>query len=270
MAKVLSPQLITAGNGLENLGGSGGTSLTLPTVSAQEEKQALAAELAATREQVSALQQDVLLLTLLLIAVLTILALGRYLRLFHFRLRRDDSDNRCHQRRCDELTGLCSRGQFEQQLAELAVSRRQGQYVVALINLDDFKQINDTYGFDAGDDVLVEFSNRVDAALRSSDLLVRWSGEEFLLLLAIGEPDAAERVLERLKDLVALEPFARKGGCLPVTVSVGASPVLTGQQLSAEWEHWFNKIDTALVQAKRQGRNRVVFSGTQISLEAVR
>lgn len=130
----------------------------------------------------------------------------------------------------DPLTGLYNRRFAEQRLkAEIARSERKGHpLIVILIDLNDFKQINDTYGHQAGDTVLKEFAKRLNRATRGSDLAARWGGDEFMMLLVDCEPDQLHIILERL-DGFSIEAHGRE---LPVAFAVGWKSYERGDQLA--------------------------------------
>ena len=158
----------------------------------------------------------------------------------------------------DGLTGLHNRRYLERHLATLVqqATAREKPLSVLVLDIDHFKQINDTYGHAAGDEVLREFSRRVRKAVRGIDLACRLGGEEFVV--AMPDTDAALAMLvgERLRQKIAGEPFATgEGVSVSVTVSIGmcalTSPDDTPEQL-------VKRADAALYRAKRDGRNRVV------------
>ncbi len=119
----------------------------------------------------------------------------------------------------DPLTGLYNRRFAEQRLkAEIARSERQGlAMIVALLDLNDFKKINDGYGHQAGDLVLKEFAKCLISSTRGSDLAVRWGGDEFMLLLLDCKMEQLAVVLNRLRDLTV----ELGGKTLPVSFSIG-------------------------------------------------
>ena len=129
----------------------------------------------------------------------------------------------------DPLTGLYNRRFAEQRLkAEIARSERKGHaLIVVLIDLNDFKQINDAYGHQAGDTVLKEFAKRLNRATRGSDLAARWGGDEFMMLLVDCEPDQLHIILERL-DGFSIEAHGRE---LPVAQAVGWKSYQHGEQM---------------------------------------
>lgn len=157
----------------------------------------------------------------------------------------------------DALTGLPNRRAIENwatgQLSGAA--RHEFSYWVVLIDLDHFKQVNDTFGHDAGDEVLKKFSNILKANTRRSDLCGRLGGEEFLIVLTHAPRKDALTVIERIRRELETTPFTF-GGC---TVNVTASFGLAGFE-GHEKPSVFSKLqalaDAALYAAKRGGRNR--------------
>jgi diguanylate cyclase (GGDEF)-like protein len=155
----------------------------------------------------------------------------------------------------DPLTGLINRREADRRLPALLARSAAGgvPLAFAMLDLDRFKQVNDAFGHPTGDAVLRRFADVVSAHLRGDDLLVRWGGEEFLLVLTDAAPDAALEVVERLRRAVQGEPWGLIAPGLAVTVSVGlASGSGPGPELLVR------RADDALYRAKALGRNRVV------------
>ena len=157
----------------------------------------------------------------------------------------------------DFLTGLLNRGEILATLErELSRSEREGKPAgIILADLDHFKQINDTLGHAAGDDVLKEVAQRLRSDLRVYDLAGRYGGEEFLLVLPSCDLGAATRRADEIRQIVSANPVPTQAGPTPVTVSMGVTvtnciPYLTSE---AVLQH----ADAALYRAKRGGRNRV-------------
>jgi diguanylate cyclase (GGDEF)-like protein len=151
----------------------------------------------------------------------------------------------------DPLTGAYNRRHLQARLGERVAPAAAGEHALLVIDIDHFKQINDRHGHDVGDAVLCRLVAAVNARKRSSDLLFRTGGEEFVLLLPQATPGAALRVAEDLRLRLS------QAELLPgeaVTVSIGLSALAPGQTAAA----WIKAADTALYEAKRQGRNRVV------------
>jgi diguanylate cyclase (GGDEF)-like protein len=157
----------------------------------------------------------------------------------------------------DALTGLWNHGAMHDLLhRELARAERTGQPLgVVMADLDRFKSINDTLGHPAGDAVLREAAARLKSIKRAYDLVGRYGGEEFLVLLpGCGAADAAGWA-ERARKVIADTPFAGPAGPLTVTVSLGAGAVESGRKVAADVIK--KAADAALYRAKRGGRNRV-------------
>ncbi|MEO6687542.1 MAG: diguanylate cyclase [Dokdonella sp.] len=164
----------------------------------------------------------------------------------------------------DPLTGLKNRRYFALAVAaETERARRapDGQMLlVALLDVDHFKRINDGHGHDIGDDVLVEVAHRLQRAARAGDIVLRWGGEEFLLLLRDIDRAAADVPLRRL--LAELGDAAIVAGThrIDVTASIGAIgyPTHPARHADLDLEHAIALADAALYRAKREGRNRAM------------
>jgi diguanylate cyclase (GGDEF)-like protein len=163
----------------------------------------------------------------------------------------------------DELTGLFNRRHALELLgqAERRNLRRKSETCIAMIDLDHFKEVNDTHGHSAGDDVLRSFAQQASSVLRDTDMLARWGGEEFLLLMPDTSPDKAEQVIDRFRDL-----FSRAGHWpwqpdLCVTFSVG----LTVHRAGEAMENTVARADAALYRAKAEGRNLTISQMGQLT-----
>lgn len=153
----------------------------------------------------------------------------------------------------DSLTGIANRRHIEELVqGVMAQAERYGEPLsLILFDIDYFKTVNDKRGHQAGDQVLVEFSQRIRQHLRSSDSFARWGGEEFLILLPKTDLAAATALAEQLRQLVAASPFAAAGS---LTASFGVAQHSRHEPEAA----WFRRVDECLYAAKRTGRNRVV------------
>jgi diguanylate cyclase (GGDEF)-like protein len=122
--------------------------------------------------------------------------------------------------------------------------------------VDHFKSINDRYGHDVGDEVLRQFAGRVHEAMRDTDLLFRWGGEEFVVLLPHTGPAEARPMAERIRATVAERPFRGRGThpALSVTVSIGIAGSIDHQESA---EAMVARADAACYRAKAQGRDRI-------------
>ncbi len=159
----------------------------------------------------------------------------------------------------DALTGLHNRRYMETHLATLteqAASRGKPMSVL-ILDIDFFKSVNDTYGHDAGDDVLREFAVRLRKSIRNIDLACRFGGEEFVVVMPETDMGVATTVAERLRRRIATEPFAiqQEMRLLDVTISIGIAGLAGAADNAAAM---LKRADQALYRAKRDGRNRVV------------
>jgi two-component system cell cycle response regulator len=158
----------------------------------------------------------------------------------------------------DALTGLFNRRRFADVLKrEFAVTKRyRNTLSCLLLDLDHFKQINDQFGHDAGDQVLKEVARRITGSLREVDLAARYGGEEFVILLPHTSKGDARIVAERLLKNVRKQEFNFGGALLTVTTSIGCAG--NSDVLSDNAEDLVKAADIALYEAKNGGRNRVV------------
>ena len=157
----------------------------------------------------------------------------------------------------DRLTSLWNRGVIVELLSrEVTRSRRENNCTVVMIcDLDHFKLVNDTYGHGAGDDVLREVSRRLHSAVRSYDMVGRYGGEEFLVVLNKCEPASAIFRAETVRNLISSKPILAAGTPLTVTMSVGL--VLSHEFPGCNVDEIINQADKALYAAKAEGRNCV-------------
>lgn len=156
----------------------------------------------------------------------------------------------------DGLTGIYNRRYLENRLSsEFDRARRYGgTFSMILFDLDHFKKVNDTYGHLAGDQVLVEITRRVKEKLRSSDVIGRYGGEEFVLILPQTPLDGAHQFGERLRQMIAAEPVIFNDISIPVTISMGAAEYRADMPGYAALTH---QSDVALYVSKGAGRNRM-------------
>jgi two-component system cell cycle response regulator len=159
----------------------------------------------------------------------------------------------------DPLTGLFNRRYMETHIGTLVErSAARGKSLsVLMLDIDYFKSINDTFGHDAGDDVLREFAERVKSSIRGIDLACRLGGEEFVVVMPDTDLGVATLVAERIRRRIAEErfPIGRNGKTIEVTISVGIACRLGAQDNAPQM---LKRADEALYRAKRDGRNRVV------------
>ncbi|MGE3619964.1 MAG: GGDEF domain-containing protein, partial [Acidimicrobiia bacterium] len=156
----------------------------------------------------------------------------------------------------DALTGLANRRELDRRFeAEVERHARFGEgFGLLLVDLDDFKEINDRFGHQAGDAVLVEVAGRVRGVTREVDVVARYGGEELAVLLPRADAAAAARTAERIRGAVADKPvrFGREARAVTCSVGVAALP-----QDAADLGALVAAADAALYRAKRAGKNRV-------------
>ncbi len=156
----------------------------------------------------------------------------------------------------DPLTGLANRRHFQAAMRQLAADGKLAG-TVFLADIDHFKRINDCWGHASGDAVLVEVARRLRGMLREPDLIVRWGGEEFLVVVRALGPEAVEALAQRMLDVVGGTPVRHEGRVIGATVSIGyATFPIEPTLLAVSWERAINLVDTALYLAKAHGRNR--------------
>ncbi|MDE2454385.1 MAG: GGDEF domain-containing protein [Burkholderiales bacterium] len=169
------------------------------------------------------------------------------------------------QSRRDTLTGLFNRRHFEEWAAASWPALRGQAALIAIIDVDRFKRINDRFGHAVGDEVLVALARRLGAALRPEDLLLRWGGEE-MVALALG-PRAPGDLAARLLEVVDSDPVASSAGPLPVSVSIGLARLpLRAGELELPIERALVLADRALYAAKNAGRDcAIVIESLQVA-----
>lgn len=157
----------------------------------------------------------------------------------------------------DPMTGLYNRRFLEEYVGALVggTQRRKSVFSVLMLDLDLFKQVNDTHGHEAGDKVLKTLADILVRSVRSSDMAVRYGGEEFLLVLMDTGADAAMKVAEKIRGAVEATKVPVPGGNLQKTISIGVAEYPTD---SDAFSQVVKSADVALYQAKSRGRNRVV------------
>lgn len=160
--------------------------------------------------------------------------------------------------RTDALTGLSNRRAMQERgRADLKLGRRSATPVsVVLCDLDHFKNINDRHGHEAGDAALITTAQVLRAALRESDALGRWGGEEFIAVLPSTHAAGAAEVAERMRNAIASTKFDGLDSGATISIGVATSQMLDDPAL--EWDLLIKEADQRLYRAKREGRNRVI------------
>ena len=156
----------------------------------------------------------------------------------------------------DPLTGLANRRHFQAAMKQLAADGKLAG-TVFLVDIDHFKRINDAHGHTAGDAVLMEMARRLRDTLREQDLIVRWGGEEFLVVVRALGPEQVESLARRMLAAMAGAAVVHDGAPIPVTGSIGfATFPIEPTLLAVSWERAINLVDTSMYLAKAHGRNR--------------
>lgn len=158
----------------------------------------------------------------------------------------------------DALTGILNRGAIMERIAiemERAY-REQEQLCIAMVDLDHFKKVNDTYGHSAGDTVLCETASRMSSVLRPYDSIGRYGGEEFIVVFPSCDVESAAAVAERIRRAISVGPVITQSERISVTASIGIAEARQSQDSDSV----IREADHALFRAKQAGRNRVEFS----------
>lgn len=163
----------------------------------------------------------------------------------------------------DRLTGAWNRRHFETALeGEIHRALRFGHPLsLVMFDIDYFKQVNDTFGHQVGDQVLTEFAACIRSGLRKSDSLTRWGGEEFMVLMPNTPQAAARTAAERFRKMIAAQDFTTAGS---LTASFGVAQFIEDETV----EEFIGRVDAAVYRAKDAGRNRVESDATGASAPA--
>ena len=151
----------------------------------------------------------------------------------------------------DSLTGIKNRHYFDSKIQEeiIRANRYEYSFSIIMFDIDHFKSINDTYGHQVGDEVLVEYSMLVLNMLRESDVFCRVGGEEFVMILPYTEINEAKKIAQKIR--VAVQEYKK---IVPITISGGVAQY----RKEDDYETIYKRVDAALYEAKESGRNRVV------------
>lgn len=157
----------------------------------------------------------------------------------------------------DQLTGAYNRHYLDSVIERYMLSAVQNAQPLTMIelDLDYFKRVNDSFGHTVGDNVLIQIVKIASQAIRNADFIVRYGGEEFIIIMPQTDRFGAAIVAEKVRASIQNHVF---DVCGPVTVSIGLSEYMDGEK----FEHWYNRVDQNLYTAKRNGRNQI-FSNAQ-------
>lgn len=162
-----------------------------------------------------------------------------------------------HQTQVDSLTGLFNRRAFEKKIGEEFERAQRYHHPVSLLilDIDNFKTINDTYGHHGGDMALIKISDTLRRKTRRSDFAARYGGEEFLLILPESDEESALQVAQKIHEEIRSCRFGTDDRPFLLTVSIGLSS--TTNKLYPDWREMVNDADRALYRAKNSGKDRV-------------
>ena len=160
----------------------------------------------------------------------------------------------------DPLTGLLNRGSLSQSLQrEIKLSQRHHQtFSIMILDLDDFKKINDSHGHMVGDEVLKHCAKLINEQIRDADLAFRIGGEEFLILLSRSKMNGALKLAQRIREAMENSPCKVDSHNLTITTSIGLASFKAGDSKN----DLISRADKALYQAKQQGKNQVCSQAT--------
>ena len=150
----------------------------------------------------------------------------------------------------DRLTGIYNRGRFEHTLNLWIKNMRHDPFCLVLFDIDNFKEVNDTFGHSAGDQVLIGITEIVTANIRDDDIFARWGGEEFVILFGSTSIERAKELAERLRKAVENKSY---GNINKVTISAGVTLYKRGETII----DLVNRADAKMYEAKRNGKNQI-------------
>jgi diguanylate cyclase (GGDEF)-like protein len=160
--------------------------------------------------------------------------------------------------RIDNMTGLANRRDIVEKIGREATrsQRHEHPFTILLVNVDDFKKINDNHGYNAGDDVLVELARVLRSCVRNEDICARWSGDEFMILLPETDAESSLPVANKILESMCMTEFKANKPGIHITVSIGVcehNPAQTVQEC-------ISRVYQALLQAKKTGKNRYILA----------
>ncbi len=157
----------------------------------------------------------------------------------------------------DALTGIGNRRMMEEMLAyHISLSQRTGKPLsICIIDLDNFKQVNDCYGHESGDKCLMELAERISSILRTTDISTRYGGDEFVVILPDTPLESAKIVAERIRHRIEKTKFLLGEQEFRITASIGVG----SYEGEDSWKEFFSRVDRMLYRAKSSGRNQSCF-----------
>lgn len=190
---------------------------------------------------------------IILIGAITQLVIGNVIRRIVASMNEGKITALSEMANTDELTGLFNRRYANFYFSDILPTRKDVAHCVAMLDIDDFKQVNDTYGHACGDEMLVALSGIISSNLRRSDLVFRWGGEEFLIVLEDVEMLTAYTILEKLRVMIAGSTIHTTERALHVSVTIGVA-ILDPRHITES----IANCDSNLYIGKSKGKNMVV------------
>jgi diguanylate cyclase (GGDEF)-like protein len=192
----------------------------------------------------------------------TLIATSMFAYAFAF-LSRGQRDQLLQLARKDPLTGAGNRRALDEKLLEVCAAQARSNIPssMVLIDIDNFKEINDEFGHAIGDQILIRLTEIIELRIRVTDSLYRIGGEEFVVVIEGQAKDKARRMAEQLRTLVEANELAPEGS---VTISLGVAELSVGESPGA----WMRRADLALYESKRSGRNQTSLAVTGKILQA--
>lgn len=206
------------------------------------------------------LQQQITLLFIILMGLAAVMLVQLYRKVRRSNLRLREMNKQLeYQSLRDPLTGLYNRRAMQEKMAKRHQESQPARCALLLLDIDFFKHINDHYGHAAGDAVLIEISQRLQALCQESELLIRWGGEEFLIVLQRPQQDDIDQLCQTLLHKVSELPVLFEGKEIPVTISGGFInlPFAGVPEHQFNWERVLQVADMALYLSKVNGRNQI-------------
>jgi len=156
--------------------------------------------------------------------------------------------------RVDGMTGLANRRDIMEKIDREATrsKRHQHPFTLLLVNVDDYKKVNDTYSYNTGDDVLVELARVLRSCVRNEDICARWGGDEFLILLPETATENSLPVANKIIEAMCMTEFKANKPGIHITVSIGVCEHRPDQTVQES----ISRVHQALLLAKRGGKNR--------------
>jgi len=170
------------------------------------------------------------------------------------RISLKEMDDLRHKANTDSLTGLRNRHYLEAVLTNLVADSSQGTFDAAVLffDIDHFKEVNDTYGHDTGDKVLQTVARTATNTLRATDVVGRWGGDEFMIILSdVPSANALKRIADKLKMLIEFSRTGLEAGDISVTISIGGTLFQKGDSIDS----LLKRADAAMYRSKQKGRN---------------